>query len=121
MSLQEKFGTDVLLTGWSHSQFGKLADQSLESLIVRTGTEAIQQAGLDPKDIDEIYIGHFNSGMHPLGFASSLALEISPDLAHVPSTRVENACASGSAALQQGVKSLLAGTGKTCWSSGRRK
>lgn len=121
MSLQDKFGTDVLLTGWSHSQFGKLADQSLESLIVRMGTEAIQNAGLDHKDIDEIYIGHFNSGMHPLGFASSLALEISPELAHVPSTRVENACSSGSAALQQGVKSLLAGTGKNVLVIGAEK
>jgi acetyl-CoA C-acetyltransferase len=50
--------------------------------------------------------------MMPLGFPSSLALQISDDLANTPATRVENACASGSAAVQQGVKSLLAGTAR---------
>ena len=112
MSLKEQFGKDVLLTGWGHSRFGKLADDTLESLIVQVATEAIGNAGIEPGQIDEIYLGQFNSGMMPLAFPSSLALQVSPDLANVPATRVENACASGSAAFQQGTKSLLAGTAK---------
>lgn len=112
MSLQEQFGKDVLLTGWGHSPFGKLADETLESLIVQVATDAIAGAGIEPGQIDEIYLGQFNSGMMPLAFPSSLALQVSPDLANVPATRVENACASGSAAFQQGTKSLLAGTAK---------
>jgi acetyl-CoA C-acetyltransferase len=121
MSLQEQFGKDVLLTGWGHSRFGKLADETLESLIVQVATEAIANAGIEPGQVDEIYLGQFNSGMMPLAFPSSLALQVSADLANVPATRVENACASGSAAFQQGTKSLLAGTAKTVLVIGAEK
>ncbi|WP_018775946.1 acetyl-CoA acetyltransferase [Arthrobacter sp. 131MFCol6.1] len=121
MSLKDQFGKDVLLTGWGHSRFGKLTDETLESLIVQVATEAIGNAGIEPGQIDEIYLGQFNSGMMPLAFPSSLALQVSDQLANVPSTRVENACASGSAAFQQGTKSLLAGTAKTVLVIGAEK
>ncbi|UNK46271.1 acetyl-CoA acetyltransferase [Arthrobacter sulfonylureivorans] len=121
MSLREQFGKDILLTGWGHSPFGKLADETLESLIVGVAREAIANAGLEPGQIDEVYLGQFNSGMVPLGFASSLALQVSDELANVPATRVENACASGSAAVQQGAKSLLAGTARNVLVIGAEK
>lgn len=121
MSLRDQFGKDVLLTGWGHSRFGKLTDETLESLIVQVATEAIGNAGIEPGQIDEIYLGQFNSGMMPLAFPSSLALQVSEQLANVPATRVENACASGSAAFQQGTKSLLAGTAKTVLVIGAEK
>lgn len=121
MSLKETFGKDILLNGWGHSRFGKLPDETLESLIVQVSTEAIANAGIDAGQIDEIYLGQFNSGMMPLAFPSSLALQVSDQLLNVPSTRVENACASGSAAFQQGVKSLLAGTAKTVLVIGAEK
>ncbi|WLQ08524.1 acetyl-CoA acetyltransferase [Arthrobacter oryzae] len=121
MSLKDQFGKDVLLTGWGHSRFGKLTDETLESLIVQVAGEAITNAGIEPGQIDEIYLGQFNSGMMPLAFPSSLALQVSEQLANVPSTRVENACASGSAAFQQGTKSLLAGTAKTVLVIGAEK
>ncbi|HEY8701063.1 MAG TPA: acetyl-CoA acetyltransferase [Arthrobacter sp.] len=121
MSLKDQFGKDVLLTGWGHSRFGKLTDETLESLIVQVATEAIGNAGIEPGQIDEIYLGQFNSGMMPLAFPSSLALQVSDQLANVPATRVENACASGSAAFQQGTKSLLAGTAKTVLVIGAEK
>ena len=121
MSLTDEFGKDVLLTGWAHSRFGKLVDDTLESLIVRVTTEAIAHAGIEARDVDEIYLGQFNAGMQPLAFASSLALQASADLANVPATRVENACSSGSAAFQQGVKALLAGTAKTVLVIGAEK
>ncbi|MGM9472926.1 acetyl-CoA acetyltransferase [Pseudarthrobacter sp. YS3] len=121
MSLRKQFGKDVLLTGWGHSRFGKLTDETLESLIVQVATEAISNAGIEPGQIDEIYLGQFNSGMMPLAFPSSLALQVSDQLAYVPATRVENACASGSAAFQQGTKSLLAGTAKTVLVIGAEK
>lgn len=121
MSLSDQFGTDVLLTGWGHSRFGKLADDTLESLIVQVTREAISNAGIDAAQIDEIYLGQFNSALVPLAFPASLVLQADPVLANVPATRVENACASGSAAFQQGVKSLLAGTAKTVLVIGAEK
>jgi acetyl-CoA C-acetyltransferase len=121
MGVREAFGTDVLLTGWGHSRFGKLTDETLESLIVSVATEALENAGVEPGQVDEVYLGQFNSGMVPLGFPSSLVLQVSDALANTPATRVENACASGSAAFQQGVKSLLAGTARTVLVVGAEK
>jgi acetyl-CoA C-acetyltransferase len=121
MSLNDTFNRDVLLTGWGHTRFGKLADDTLETLIVASATEALDSAGVGAGQVDEIYIGQFNSGMNSLGFPSSLALQTDDRLRHVPATRVENACASGSAAVQQGVKSLLAGTARTVLVIGAEK
>ena len=87
MTVKDRFGTDVLLTGWGHSRFGKLPDETLESLIVQVAREAIESSGIEARDIDEIYLGQFNSGLLPLGFASSLALQVSDDLLGVPATR----------------------------------
>ncbi|MDF2143475.1 acetyl-CoA acetyltransferase [Knoellia sp. p5-6-4] len=121
MGVREAFDTDVLLTGWGHSRFGKLVDETLESLVVSVATKALENAGVEPGQVDEIYLGQFNSGMVPLGFPSSLVLQVSDALANTPATRVENACASGSAAFQQGVKSLLAGTARTVLVVGAEK
>ncbi|MDQ4492073.1 acetyl-CoA acetyltransferase [Sinomonas sp. ASV486] len=121
MSLKDQFGTDVLLTGWGHTRFGKLEGETLESLVVTAAREAIENSGLEPGQIDEIYLGNYNAGMVPLAFASSLALQVSDDLANVPATRVENACASGSGAFQQGVRALLAGTARNVLVIGAEK
>ncbi len=121
MSIKEQFGKDILLTGWGHSQFGKMSEDTLESLIVQVASEAISNSGLEAEQIDEIYLGQFNSGLTPLAFTSSLALQTDPALANVPATRVENACASGSAAFQQGAKSLLAGTSRNVLVIGAEK
>ena len=104
MSLSSAF-----ITGWGHTRFGKLGDETLESLIVRAAMEAIDTAGMDPGEIDAVFLGTFNSGLVPLGFPSSLALQLSDDLFGVPATRVENACSSGSAAVHQGLAALLSG------------
>lgn len=112
MTVQSQFGRDVVISGWGHSKFGRLEDETLESLIVAVAADAIRAAGLEARDIDEIYLGQFNSGMWPLGFPSSLTLQLSDELMNVPATRVENACASGSAAFQQGLKAVLAGTAR---------
>jgi acetyl-CoA C-acetyltransferase len=94
MSLRDEFGTDILIAGWGHTRFGRLDGESLEGLVVAAAGEALVSAGVEPGQVDEIVLGQFNSGLVPLGFASSLALQVSDELAHVPATRVENACAS---------------------------
>lgn len=96
------------IVGWAHTKFGKLEAETLESLIVRVSAEAIAHAGLEPKDIDQIFVGTMNAGMDPQGFPSSLALQTDPDLRFKPSTRIENACATGSAAIHQGLNVLAA-------------
>ncbi|MGB8182833.1 MAG: thiolase domain-containing protein, partial [Stellaceae bacterium] len=96
------------IIGWAHSRFGKLEGEDIESLIVKTSADAIKDAGLAPADIDEIFIGTFNGGFVRQEFPSSLALQIDPSLRFKPATRVENACATGSAAIHQGLNALAA-------------
>ncbi|MDT0202615.1 thiolase domain-containing protein [Nocardioides sp. AE5] len=120
MTLAERFGAEVHIAGWSHTPFGKL-EASLEDLVVSVSREALARAAVEPGEVDAIFLGQFNSGIHPLGFASSLALQASDDLFGRPATRVENACASGSAAVHQGVAALLAGTARTVLVVGAEK
>ncbi|MGH6980957.1 MAG: acetyl-CoA acetyltransferase [Stellaceae bacterium] len=95
------------IVGWAHSRFGKLEGEDIESLIVRAATDAIADAGLTPSDIDEIFIGTFGVFIRQ-EFASSLALQVDPALRFKPSTKVENACATGSAAIHQGMNAIAA-------------
>lgn len=97
------------IVGWSHLKFGKLEGETVESMIVEATTTALADAGLEPSDIDEILLGHFNAGFSRQDFTSSLVLQVSPDLRFKPATRVENACATGSAAVAQAIKSIEAG------------
>ena len=60
------------------------------------------------KDVDEIVLGHFNAGFSAQDFTASLVLQASPDLRFKRATRVENACATGSAAVHQGLQSIAA-------------
>lgn len=89
----------VQIVGWGHTKFGKLPDMDLEALIVSAGREALEHSGVAPSDVGGIWLGHFNGGMVGDGFPSSLALSIHDDLRFAPSTRLENACASGAAAI----------------------
>lgn len=54
MTVRDRFGTDVLLTGWAHPRFGKLPDLTLEDLILSVSADAITDAGLEPEQIEAI-------------------------------------------------------------------
>src|ERR1700723_2048928 len=96
------------IVGWAHTPFGKLTGETVESLIVRVTNEALTDAGVAASDVDEIVLGHFNAGFSAQDFTASLVLQASPDLRFKRATRVENACATGSAAVHQGLKSIAA-------------
>ena len=96
------------IVGWAHTKFGKHEGVELETLIVDAATGAMVDAGVDPSDVDEIYIGHFNGGFVMQDFPASLVLQAHKDLRFKPATRVENACATGTAAIYQGLKAIAA-------------
>jgi len=100
------------IVGWAHSRFGKLEGETLESLITRVAAEALDHAGLGPDDVDEIVLGHFNAGFSPQDFTASLVLQTDDRLRFKPATRVENACATGSAAVRQGIRAIDARAAK---------
>jgi acetyl-CoA C-acetyltransferase len=96
------------IVGWAHTPFGRLEGETLEGLIVRVATEALGDAGIGPGDVDEIVLGHFNAGFSAQDFTASLVLQASPELRFKRASRVENACATGSAAVHQGLKAIAA-------------
>jgi len=102
-----------VIVGSGHTKFGKLDARSIEDLIGEAADEAMKEAKIAPKDVDAIFVGHFNSGLAPDGFVSSLVHQLSPDFRFTPSTRYENACASGSAAIFGALSALNAGEAKT--------
>jgi acetyl-CoA C-acetyltransferase len=94
------------IVGWAHTPFGRLDAETVESLIVRVANEALADAGIAAAEVDEIVLGHFNAGFSPQDFTASLVLQASPDLRFKRATRVENACATGSAAVHQGLRAI---------------
>jgi acetyl-CoA C-acetyltransferase len=96
------------IVGFAHTPFGRLEGETVESLIVRVAKEALADAGVAAGDVDEIVLGHFNAGFSQQDFTASLVLQASPDLRFKRASRVENACATGSAAVHQGLKAIAA-------------
>jgi len=72
----------------------------------------LSDAGIDASSVDEILVGNYGGPFSRQGFPSSLVLQASERLRYTPSTRVENACATGSAAIHQGLKSIKAGNAR---------
>ncbi len=100
------------IVGWAHSRFGKLESETLESLITRVAREALDHAGIGPDDVDEIVLGHFNAGFSAQDFTASLVLQADDRLRFKPATRVENACATGSAAVRAGKRAIDSGAAR---------
>lgn len=99
----------VNVIGTFHSKIGRL-DENVYELLVQAGRGALEDAGVAAGDIDGIWIGNFSGG----GFNSQehlapCAVDIDPALRFKPAVRVENACASGSAAIAAAKNALEAG------------
>ena len=96
------------IIGWGHNKFGRNDTQSNEDMIAEVVSEAISHAQVDPKDIDNIVVGTFNNGFQKQDFHGALPAINCEVLKHVPSLRVENACATGSAAIHTALNSIEA-------------
>ena len=96
------------IIGWGHNKFGRNDTQSTEDMIAEVVSEAISHAQVNPKDIDNIVVGTFNNGFQKQDFHGALPAINCEVLKHVPSLRVENACATGSAAIHTALNSIEA-------------
>ncbi|NIB38586.1 acetyl-CoA acetyltransferase [Pseudomaricurvus alkylphenolicus] len=101
------------IIGWGHTRFTKHADATVESLMVEAIDEALTHAGVEPREVDQAFVGHFNAGFSAQDFTASLVLQASDDMRFIPVTRVENACATGSAALYAGLDAVDSGRSRT--------
>ena len=97
------------IVGWAHTPFGKLEDPDIESLIARVARAAVEDAGLAAEDVDALAVGLFNNGFSAQDFPASLAFNAVPEWRFRPAVRVENACATGSAAIHAGRDMIAAG------------
>jgi acetyl-CoA C-acetyltransferase len=102
---------DVAIIGVGLTQFGELWDKSFRHLTAEAGSKAIIDSGIDGSDIDAMYIGSMSSGrfvgQEHIGALVADASGFSH--LHIPSTRVEGACASGGLAIRQGYLSIASG------------
>ena len=110
----------AVMVGWGHTRFGRL-EAGFEQMIHAVTREALTDAGLSGADVDAVWLGHFNAGMVPDGFASSMILSADEGLRFKPATRCENACASGSAALYAAMDAVAAGRVKVALVVGAEK
>jgi acetyl-CoA C-acetyltransferase len=102
---------DVAVIGVGLTKFGELWDKSFRQLIAEAGSKAILDAGISGKDIDAMYVGSMSSGRF-IGqeHIGALVADCSGfSYLHIPSTRVEGACASGALAVRQGYLSIASG------------
>jgi acetyl-CoA C-acetyltransferase len=101
--------SNAYIVGWGHTPFGKLDKIDLEQLVRDAVQPALDSAGLEPQDIDGIFVGHFNAGFVGQDFTASLPAVAMPAFRHTPAVRTENACATGSAAIWAALDAMAAG------------
>jgi acetyl-CoA C-acetyltransferase len=102
---------DVAVIGIGLTKFGELWDRSFRQLTAEAGSKAILDSGVGGTDIDAMYVGSMSSGrfvgQEHVGALVADASGFSH--LHIPSTRVEGACASGGLALREGYLSIASG------------
>jgi len=97
------------IVGAGHTRFGAL-DAGPRSLI-RSAVDAAFASvdkGVDRHEVHEAFLATLGFGGHQIGNSAALLAE-EAGLVGVPTTRVENACASGGFALRSAVGALAAG------------
>jgi acetyl-CoA C-acetyltransferase len=109
------------IVGWSHSKFGKAPEEDLVALMQSVIPEALGHAGVAAADIDGVFVGTYNNGFSKQAFEGALVGMAVPELASVPAVHLENACATGSAALHGALDFIAAGRGKLALVVGAEK
>lgn len=100
----------VSVLGTYHSNVGRLKDKSVYDLLVEAGKGAIKDACINPEEIDGIFVANYSGGgFNNQEHMAPYAIEIDEALRFKPCTRVENACASGSTAVEQAMFAIESG------------
>lgn len=109
------------IVGWAHSKFGKSEAASTRELMAEVINPALEHAGITAKDVDGIFVGVFNNGFSKQDFQGALVAMAADGFDHVPAVRMENACATGSAALYSALDFIASGRGKIALVVGAEK
>ena len=103
---------DVAIIGVKNTKFGEMWDRSFRDIVVEAGVGAIEDSGVSGDHLDGMYVGNMSGGQfveqEHIGALIADYSGLSLDL-HIPSTRVEAACASGGLAFRQAVMAVASG------------
>ncbi len=102
---------EVAIIGAGTTQFGELWERSFRDLAVEAGLRAIEDAGISGEEIQALYGGNMSAGrfIEQEHIGALIADYAGLARLHIPSTRVEAACASGALAMHLGVLAIAAG------------
>ena len=109
----------VAIIGMGCTRFGERWDDSSEDLIVEAFKEAIEDAGIEKKEIQAAWFGSCMDEVNVGKSATPLSLTLK--LPYLPVTRVENFCATGSEALRGAVYAVASGAYDICLALGSEK
>lgn len=112
----------VAVIGAGQSKFGELPEKSIKDLFRDAYAEAVTEVdkGIDPKDIQEAFIGSLGCGGGQLGLiAASLISDVG--ISGVPVVRIEDACASSGFAFRCAVQAVASGTCDVALAAGVEK
>jgi acetyl-CoA C-acetyltransferase len=109
------------IVGWAHSKFGKSEAASTRELMAEVINPALEHAGITARDVDGIFVGVFNNGFSKQDFQGALVAMAADGFDHVPAVRMENACATGSAALYSALDFIASSRGKIALVVGAEK
>ncbi len=111
MRRKGKLSRGVAIVGGGLTKLGLFKDRNCRDFFAETFIEMVESVdkGLDPKDIDAIYIGNYSNDFFVN--QSHWGPIISDLLGHVPKpvTRTEAACASSAVAFREGVLAIASG------------
>lgn len=110
-----------IIAGWAHTKFGKSESEDVEALMAEVSGAALRHAGVPVEEVDGVFVGVMNTGFSKQGFEGAQAALGCPGLDHCPAVHLENACASGSAALYAAMDFVAAGRGKVALVIGAEK
>lgn len=99
----------VAVIGVGLTKFGELWDKSYRDLITEAGVKAMNDAGIDGKDVQELFVGSMSPGLFAGQEHIGALVADHAGLTGIPATRVEAACASGGLALRQAYTSIISG------------
>ena len=111
MNKKRKLGRGVAMVGAGMSAFNMFKDQDSKDLFAKAFIEmrASVDKGLDPNDIDALYIGNFTNDFFAHQSHWGAILSDSLGLVPKPATRIEGACASSALAFREGVFAIASG------------
>jgi len=103
----------VVIAGMGCSRFGERWSCGADDLMVEAFEEAVADAGIERDRIDAAWLGIFFDEQST--GKSSLPMSMALRLPNVPTTRVENLCATGTEALRGAVYAVAAAPATLRW------